>query len=234
MKWFTLSAVLLAAVPGPRAAAELIVQSNAGGSFIWRPTHTPSPGFPGGTQAGNAFDPTLPASSNPTAGATSLTATSGTGGTSSTYVDAFFSAGPSIRIARGITPVTIPGIPQVQQLRAAVFTPGQSVGPANAGAEWAGAASYSYSRPTLAGPQLGQSPFIGIRLELATGVHYGWIELDWRSVSYPSGLSIGAYQPVRWAYESVPNVPALVPAPGAGALLGAAGIVALRRRRRAA
>lgn len=70
------------------------------------------------------------------------------------------------------------------------------------------------------------SGFIGVRLELADGTHYGWVHiigtLAARSWTFDAD---------RWAYETTPDAPALVPAPATLAA-GAFSLLLMNLRRR--
>jgi len=81
---------------------------------------------------------------------------------------------------------------------------------------------------------LDEHAIIGIELTLDTGVHYGFVEL--LQVGTEPGLFGAAplYTAVRWGWETDAGVALVIPpipAPGAGALLGLAGLAASRRRR---
>jgi len=118
-------------------------------------------------------------------------------------------------------------------LPAAAFTVGQTVG-----------ADHSYSSRLVdvgyfaaalgRGNLLGDSAFVGFRVTLDDGLpHYGWIEINYRlgPVRFDQPSTIFMYQPVRWAYETLPNTPITVPSPGALGLLGLAAMAAARRHR---
>lgn len=69
---------------------------------------------------------------------------------------------------------------------------------------------YSYSDGLH--PMLGQTCTVGIRLNLADGVHYGYINLVWRpwSVDPPVPHSTGMYQPAYWGYDNEPDTPFMI------------------------
>lgn len=103
------------------------------------------------------------------------------------------------------------------------LSPGEEVGPAMTFGDLFLTASFgrpgAYSFP---------GGLVGISFRLNGAVHYGGLDLSGIQGLYP--------QPLRWGYESEPGVPfpisAVVPEPGALALLAGAGCLALRRRRR--
>lgn len=72
---------------------------------------------------------------------------------------------------------------------------------------------------------IGQEAYIGVRFDLGSGFHYGWIGVT------RTGVTLDAF---AWAYETQPGVPiaaGAIPAPAAGVLFGLGLIGASRRRR---
>lgn len=95
---------------------------------------------------------------------------------------------------------------EVQFARA--YTSGEAVGPE---ADW-GESAWMFLQNSYAIPPVLESfpehHFVGVEITLGSHTHYGWIEIIW-----PTYIN-NSPQPVRWSYETEPDVPALIPAPG--------------------
>ncbi len=212
--------------------AEVVIFDNSAAAYVW---------VANGSAAGTSFDPTL----SPQAQASFSTArrlrySAFGGGPSGSDVAAdFILAGASIRVARATSSTVISGPEPGQETTffpAVNFALGQSVG---AGQNYSnsvvdvGYFAASIGREAL----LGDRPTVGFRVMLDDGLpHYGWIELQRRVGPGQFGpgepTPILMYQPVRWAYETLPNTPiTVVPSPGAMGVIALAGLVAARRRR---
>lgn len=126
-----------------------------------------------------------------------------------------------------LQPFTIPN-GQVISVRAMrLYQIGQSVGPVG---QWESQGTAAMRTLGATHPLLGTGGFIGVELTISGAVHYGWIQLAW---GIAPGWSFEQYQPVIWAYEDSPGVPALViPGPAAAVPLLALGAWAGARRRR--
>jgi hypothetical protein len=82
----------------------------------------------------------------------------------------------------------------------------------------------SYTSPPI-DIDLGDTALLGVRIEQAGQTHYGWIQMERVGVNY---------QPTAWGYQTTPDAPAHagVPEPhGVLLLLGATGLMSMRRRR---
>ncbi|MCC5621602.1 hypothetical protein [Nostoc sp. CHAB 5715] len=231
------------------AQAELLVYS-ANPHYSWLPTALGgfSQVFPG-----MQFDP-LQAVQNGSATPTSIDQWYQDPSTSSSLTELYWRTGPNVRI--GVTPVfdfagfVRPPSSQSDSItsynRPTDYSGQAAVGPG----------SGSFSSSVIAGWGRGFSGFgidylryvdpatswatyqvslpssmvIGLELTIAGQTHYGW------ALVHHTGFYVnrqdGAWQVERWAYETTPNTPAVIPAPGAGALLGVAGVIASRRRRK--
>ena len=210
-------------------SAAVIVYDNTDASFIWRAN-----GFAG--QPGSLFDPSLSPAAQQSDFFTprQLQSFVFLGGPSTFVGSDGIGGGSAITLARQVTPVVIapPSGGQPTSFRpATVFTAGLQV---SAAANFESYADTGYANASLGRSNfLGQHPFIGFRTRLDDGLfHFGWIELDYRLGQTIDGVTITFYQPVRWAFETLPNTPITVPAAPAAALLAAAGATALRRSRR--
>lgn len=73
---------------------------------------------------------------------------------------------------------------------------------------------------------LSTTGYIGVRLQLADGTHYGWVHV----IGTLSGRAWN-FDADRWAYESIPDAPAIIPSPSVLAVLGIGSFAASRRRR---
>lgn len=218
------AALLLVLCPGSHAAASVISFNNSAGVFQWRPV-----GFAG--QMGNLFDPTLaPSQQSAAVAAHSLSYNYGfIFGSDQAVAESIF-GGPNASVAKEATPVVVhnPMGQEFDFFPATIFGAGQPVGNA---ANWQSAADGAWNS-FFAGRNrlLGQTAFIGIRLGLADGVHYGFAQLNWQQAP-PDFGSMMMYQPTAWAFENTPNTPITVPAPGA-AVAAICGACFLARRRR--
>jgi hypothetical protein len=68
-------------------------------------------------------------------------------------------------------------------------------------------------------PLIDSLAFVGVRIAESDGLHYGWVLL-------------GNYrQPLMWAYETTPYVPAIIPTPSSTFVLSALLFAASKRRR---
>ncbi len=155
---------------------------------------------------------------------------------SSFFFNEQFVGGASLQFARPLEPVGIRNDLGIlfETFPARVYQTGELVeGPFG---NFDSRASVSWYAGQIARlPLLGDRATIGWRQAVPGGFRYGWIELEFQVVDQPpNSLSFNnLYQPIRWAYETEPNVPIVVPAPTAIGLLALAGLVASRRRRRA-
>lgn len=83
------------------------------------------------------------------------------------------------------------------------------------------------------------TPYLGFAADLPDGRHYGWIQFRWMFTNYPdnayppfseAGDAI-TFQPIAWAFESMPGVAIQVPSTGTCGLALLACVTVLRRRR---
>ncbi len=231
MIWRTFACVVLTSTTSAFGAVVMFDNSNA--TFVWVANgDLPNPGA--------AFDPTLPPQGQSMFNAArSLSHGAGRGGSSSSVIaDAFVSFGDSLRIARTTVPRVVNGPNAGQQTTfdrvAQIFQGGEVVGSAGL-FDQAGVHVGAFNIGLGSIPFLGQHPFVGFRVILGDNqFHYGWIEFDRRSgpTAEVGGGSVLMYQPVRWAYETLPNTPiTVVPSPGALGMLALGGMMAARRRR---
>lgn len=87
----------------------------------------------------------------------------------------------------------------------------------------------TYSFSTGAVPNFGDEMTLGISIVLEGETHYGWVRFVWTE---ESNDFFSIYQPVAWAYESVPGVPiTAIPAPASAISLGMLSLFTIRRRR---
>ncbi len=224
-----LTCVVAMAASGAQAAVQLF--DNTATQFVWIPNG-------GDFAAGGQFDPTLgPGQQDQFVMSRSLHHTAAiAGGSNGVTAESIIALGTQIRIAHSTVPRTVNGPNQGQETVfdrvAQVFSPGDSVG-ANRLFDNAGVHVGAFNISLNQIPFLGQHPFLGFRVILADGLpHYGWIEFDRRRVFAANGGEPFCYQPVRWAYETLPNTPIMVvPSPGALGMLALGGMMAARRRR---
>jgi hypothetical protein len=208
-----------------QVVASVIGFDNSAGQFQWRPS-----GFP--PASGNLFDPTLaPGQQAAAVASRSLIYTYGQIFGSDMAAPESIIGGANASIARDMTPVVVhnPGGQEFDFFPATAFAPGQDVG---GGANWQMMADAAWNS-FFAGRNrlLGQESIVGIRLGLADGTHYGFVDLNWQQAP-PDFGSMMMYQPVAWGYESTPNTPITVPTP-AGAAVAVCGALFAKRRRRA-
>jgi len=163
----------------------------------------------------------------------SITYTAGSGGGSDSPQGDGVNGGSGVRIVQNPVPLVITSgtggmfiIPLAQ-----TFGPGEPIGPSFIYASGGAMALFHIAGGAIHAPLLGQSPFTGFSLTLDDGVHYGWIQWNFSMGPARDSVPIPMYQPIRWAYETEPNVPIVVPAPATATLLALAGLVATRRRR---
>ncbi len=182
----------------------------------------------------NLFDPSLaPTSQAAAVPERSITYFGGFGGGSGTPQGDGIGCGEALRVPLNPVPFQI-RVPPINNLfeffLTQTFANGEPVGPDE---DYANGGTMALFRTGFRTPLVGLTPFTGFRLQLADGVHFGWIQWLWSSGPFFDGGTILMYQPIRWAYETEPNVPIVVPAPTAIGLLALAGLVASRRQRRA-
>jgi len=131
-------------------------------------------------------------------------------------------ASPSLaRFARSTTPTTIFGVGGVPQDVFAIqrFSAGDLIGP---GLDWQSTVTFQQGS-NMSGTQLPTArAFVGVEFPMADGIHYGFIEMSFTRLGVPPVYS--------WGYETQPNRPFIVPAPGSS-LLALASLIAFRRRR---
>lgn len=219
-------------VCGSDAQGDPVIFDNSDLTFRWFANAT--------AMEGGSFDPTLAPTSQPTAANTprSLGYGAGLGGGSLTIVGESISRrGTSIQLVRNTTATVVVSPLGIQNIffPLTAFQPGTTVGP---GANFANNGEIGYFAASLGHiPLLGNQVLIGFRATLADGLpHYGYIELHYLSGffgEFGGGAPLTMYQPIRWAYESLPNTPILVvPGPGVGAALALGLAAATGRRRR--
>jgi hypothetical protein len=204
------------------APASVIAFDNSGAVFQWRPS-----GFAG--VPGNGLDPSLAADHQASAVVSrSLGYSYGFIAGSDMAVPESIFGGLDISIARNTIPVIVHnGFEEFDFFPATTFAAGQPVGSA---ANWQSSANAAWNS-FFAGRNrlLGQEAFVGFRINLADGSHYGFIDLNWQQAP-PDFGSMMMYQPLAWAYESVPNTPITVPAPAfAAAIVCGAWLMGRRR-----
>lgn len=94
-----------------------------------------------------------------------------------------------------------------------------------------GLLAYS-GKPPQSPPPFGAAGYLGVRLALPTGTHFGWVYLSTTTEpTVPWTITVRDF-----AYESTPDLPiaaGAIPSPGWASLLAAAGLITARRRRAA-
>lgn len=87
---------------------------------------------------------------------------------------------------------------------------GETIGPvAASGASWDMSADHGVAQGTGAAQLLQLPAYIGVRVQLDDGLHYGWIRLE----SFGPISNVYAYVISDWAYETMPDTPIIVNAP---------------------
>lgn len=210
-------------------SAAVIVHDNTAATFVWTANG-------GAGLANSLFDPTLSPDDQQSDSFTprQLQHNVSLGGSSTFIGRESIGGGANITIARETVPVVVepPSGGVARSFRpATVFV---SLSEVTANANFESNVDVGYYNVGLGRNNfLGQHPFIGFRVRLDDGLfHFGWIELDYRVGQTAGGVTLTFYQPVRWAYETLPNTPITVPAAPAAVLLAAAGSATLRRSRR--
>ena len=221
--------IAFAAVPQARSA--VVVYDNTSlttPTFVWVASNLLS--------TGSSFDPTR--SPEDQAGVTTPPAMGYSGhstlGAPGSLAINGFNCSTGLNVIRDATgiPIDTPRGPATL-FPATVFRVGDTIGP---GANYRQNADAAFTGDFLGGNVfrlLGQSPVVGFRATLADGIHYGWIEFNWTTGPRSDGSVILMYQPLRWGYETLPNVPITIaiPTPAGIAPLVAFGLFASRRRR---
>lgn len=160
----------------------------------------------------------------------------GQGGGSETPQGDSISCGLDIRVAQSPNTITVfnnQGFPFTFQ-PARVLSQGGLISQNFNFQDYAHSALFYNGGNAFHTPFLGQSPFTAFSLDFPDGIHYGFVQWDFRIGPLIGGGVIPMYQPIRWGYESEPGVQFRVPAPGSAAvLLTNFGLLATRRRRRA-
>ncbi|MCC5621603.1 hypothetical protein [Nostoc sp. CHAB 5715] len=243
------SVVAVAGLLSVAAAAQADLQVfTASPSYPWTRTEQVGPN----TYPGMQFDPLQGASQTGAPTSTSINQfyVSPAGSSSPTVVT--WNAGSNIRIA--VTPVAgfrrlvRPGLDggEFGYARPTDFSAAGAVGPGGSFAStvvsgWSsgfqamgGEYEYYVDHGThfeLVTGSLGASMVIGLELTLSGQTHYGWALIR-RTGDFFGDPTRGDWVVERWAYETTANTAAAIPAPGAAAVLGLAGMLASRRRRK--
>lgn len=106
-----------------------------------------------------------------------------------------------------------------------LFQNGDQIGPA---ATWTGGLPVWMSNSEGIFTTVTEQFTVGVRLSTTDGFLYGFVEFEYVATS---PLARPQYRPLRWGYESTPDTPFVVPAPGSLALLVGSGLWCSRRRR---
>ncbi|MGQ0626757.1 MAG: hypothetical protein ACT4PL_01495 [Phycisphaerales bacterium] len=211
------------------SAASVIEHSNAERTFVWRA----NPGFAGGV--GDLLEPLLSANQQSEAVfSRSLFYVAGVGGGSESPQGDAVQGSATMRVVQSPIPLLITNrfgvVTTFQPLQA--IPAGSLLGASANYRNFGTAAIYYLGGNMVHAPLLGQSAFIGFNMTLADGPHYGFVELMFTTGPVGnSGEIIPMYQPLRWAYESQPNVPIVVPGPGPALAFVLFAPLAVRRRR---
>lgn len=228
-------------------ARATVVEYTPGSPFAWTPqTFNPFP--PPIPTPPNAMDITQPPSQSGAITPTSVYQTFANPATSSGTVDLVWTSGGSVMFA--VTPIPSfsswhrPGLPSSPLSYSAPrqYLDGQTI---DGGATYASsvtvgwtngflpfARDYDYIQFTppstithinLANPD---DMVVGLKLNISGQDYFGWMAVHWVTQGR------GRYDITKWAYETTPNTPITVPAPGVGGLAAVGLLTALRRRRR--
>lgn len=222
--------LLVALLPAPFLSAEVVVFDNSNATFVW----VANGDF---TVPNAALDPTWGPEEQvfPALNPRAIYFNAFLGGGSNTVRADGLLAGPNTRIARSATPTIVFGpLPNQEStfFQATEFQVGDTIG---VNQNYQPGADTGYFAPALGRHNfLGENGIVGFRTILDDGLpRFGWIELVYRfGPSHNGSTTVLMYQPVRWAYETLPNTPiTVIPSPGALGVIALAGLVAGRRRR---
>lgn len=222
--WCGVAAIGVCAGP---VCGGIIYHDNAAGRFFWQESY-----YLAGFHHGTSLDITLPPTQSGEVTSYSLQSysevylTSGQTVTTSVAADG---AGASVGQAPRII-VNSPG-PYARFVDpATAYAADAGIGPTVPGGTWAAYADVNWRSGPTDVSLIGGHAFIGVRLNMPDGLHYGWVDLvDNGYYGAPSFSALG------WAWETTPNTPLPAGAiPGPATLAGiATAVIALPRRRRA-
>lgn len=225
-----LAATLGAFIPlaiGASASAAVVSFQNQGGAFDWRCV------LDGNPAQATWLDITQPATQTGESSARSFFLQRFTGFTTPHFnEDRIVGVTADARIARRSTSIALTDEEGIVNSFAFArsFAPGSEVG---AGLNFHQSAHVAvtnfYTEPFI--ERLLPTGFVGVSVNLADGVHYGFIELA--PVESPFGIFI-EYDVVSWGYETQVGVGIVIPAPACGLVAGGLGLCGLARRRRVA
>jgi len=221
----------VALVAGTASAAHASIQyfNNAGGAFVWESSTFFSEFIPG-----TFLDITQPPSQSGAQTPFSIQSFSEPLFFSRQFVTTTLVADDASRIsfARGPHQIMHP-LPDIagECDPAVALASGVMIDGDVPGAAWSDYADVNFRADMIDQSLIGGRSFVGVKLHMADGVHFGWIDLQ--DNGYNANPS---FVPLAWAYETTPDTPlpaGVVPAPGTLSLLAltAAPLLARRRRR---